>query len=252
MNEPKNIYQRINEVMKEVTYIQKKKSSGMQYSTISHDDVTASLHDAIVKHGIVYHPVNLNRNQEGNRTEVELTVRFANIDSPEDYIDVPVLGYGIDGQDKGPGKAVSYAVKYALLKTFGLETGDDPDNDQNVTHEPAKQPTVTANRPVLHPSPLAAEQAPLPQYEEEYGQEEEPPARPIRTPDSVYGENEIEMGVKSVSSGISKDKGTPYTRVDTTDGEVYFYGREFTGQLVSGGQYAVTLKGKSIISAREL
>lgn len=32
--------------------------------------------------------------------------------------------------DKGPGKAISYAVKYAYLKAFALETGDDPDHDQ--------------------------------------------------------------------------------------------------------------------------
>jgi hypothetical protein len=41
------------------------------------------------------------------------------------------FGYGIDDQDKGAGKAMSYAVKYALLKTLGLETGDDPDENQD-------------------------------------------------------------------------------------------------------------------------
>jgi hypothetical protein len=40
--------------------------------------------------------------------------------------------------DKGPGKAVSYAFKYALLKVFCLETGDDPDNDANARYEPEK------------------------------------------------------------------------------------------------------------------
>jgi hypothetical protein len=58
------------------------------------------------------------------------TVRFENIDNRDDYIDVATFGYGVDGQDKGPGKAMSYGVKYALLKVLGLETGDDPENDQ--------------------------------------------------------------------------------------------------------------------------
>jgi hypothetical protein len=59
-----------------------------------------------------------------------MTVRFVNVDDPQDFFDVETFGYGLDDQDKGPGKAMSYAVKYALLKTLGLETGDDPDEDQ--------------------------------------------------------------------------------------------------------------------------
>jgi hypothetical protein len=44
---------------------------------------------------------------------------------------VETIGYGVDPQDKGPGKAISYGVKYALLKVLGLETGDDPDTVQD-------------------------------------------------------------------------------------------------------------------------
>ena len=129
-----NILQRIHAVMKEVTYIQKEKKSGMNYSIVSHDVVTAKLRPSIVNNGIVYWPVNLTVSQSGNRTEAVGAVRFASIDDPSDYIDVWALGYGIDSQDKGPGKAISYLVKYALLKCFGLETGDDPDLDQNVEY----------------------------------------------------------------------------------------------------------------------
>jgi len=137
MDNKLNICQRINAVMGEVKHVGKEKSQGMQYATVSHDSVTAVLHDSIVKHGIAYYPQSLAAEQDGNRTQVMVTVRFVNIDDPKDFIDVPSLGYGIDQQDKGPGKAISYAVKYALLKTFGLNTGDDPDNDQNVVHEPS-------------------------------------------------------------------------------------------------------------------
>jgi hypothetical protein len=49
------------------------------------------------------------------------------------------LLYGIDDSDKGPGKAISYAVKYALLKALGLETGDDPDEDQASVHKPSME-----------------------------------------------------------------------------------------------------------------
>lgn len=138
-----NVFQRMNAVMKEVDYVQKTKNPGMQYSTVSHDAVTALVRPSIVKWGLVYYPVAMTRSQEGNRTEVELTVRIQNVDDREDYIDVPTIGYGIDSQDKGPGKAVSYAVKYALLKAFGLETGDDPDNDQKSEYKPSEKPQAT-------------------------------------------------------------------------------------------------------------
>ena len=137
-----NIHQRILQVMKSVSYIQKEQKRGMQYSVVSHDAVTAKLRPAIIEAGIVYYPVSIELKQEGNRTECLLNVRFVNADKPEDYIETVAIGYGIDTQDKGPGKAISYAIKYALLKTFALETGDDPDLDQSVVHTPTdRKPT---------------------------------------------------------------------------------------------------------------
>ena len=130
-----NIHQRLAKAMERVTYIKKDKKSGMNYSIVSHDAVTAKVRPALLEAGIVYYPVNVKHAQNGNRTEVAMTVRFVNAEWPQDYFDVQSFGYGIDSQDKGPGKAMSYAVKYALLKTLGLETGDDPDHDQQTEHE---------------------------------------------------------------------------------------------------------------------
>lgn len=143
----KNIYQRINAVMQEVDYIQKgeKKVAG-QYRFVSHDQVTAALHVPMTKYGIVCKSSIVEMKQDGNRTEVKLEVTFVNIDLPSDNFSVIYYGYGIDTSDKGIGKAVSYAFKYAMLKTFCLETGDDPDQDQASVYEPPKPkiPEVTA------------------------------------------------------------------------------------------------------------
>lgn len=127
MTEKKNIHQRIAEVMGEISYVQKDQPKGMNYSIVSHDKVTALVRPALLASGVTYYPVAMNRNQSGNRTELDITVRFTNVDDPADFIDVVSCGYGVDNQDKGTGKAMSYAMKYALLKTFGLETGDDAD-----------------------------------------------------------------------------------------------------------------------------
>jgi hypothetical protein len=125
--------------MGEVDYVQKERKQGMNYSIVSHDAVTAKVRPLLHKHGVIYYPRGLTVSQNGNRTEAVFTVRFENIDDRTDYIDVETFGYGVDPQDKGPGKAMSYGVKYALLKVLGLETGDDPDvvQDKSANHEPA-------------------------------------------------------------------------------------------------------------------
>jgi len=135
----RNIAQRLNAVMAEVDYVQKERpKQGMQYSYVSHDAVTKLVRPILQAHGIVYYPRDLHVSQNGNRTEAVFTVRFENMDDRSDYIDVATFGYGVDGQDKGPGKAMSYGVKYALLKALGLETGDDPERDQGpeADHQP--------------------------------------------------------------------------------------------------------------------
>jgi len=133
----KNIYQRILAVMAEIDYV-KKDGKTPQYPYVSHDKVTALMHKAFVKHGIVCIPHVKSSVQNTNRTEVLLQVDFINPDDPSDSIFTTALGYGIDNGDKGPGKAISYAFKYALLKTFCLETGDDTDSDDKAVHQPAK------------------------------------------------------------------------------------------------------------------
>ena len=144
MDRARNIAQRIAAVMGEVDYVQKEKKSGMNYSIVSHDAVTAKVRPLLHKHGVIYYPRGLSVTQNGNRTEAVFTVRFENIDDRTDYIDVETFGYGVDPQDKGPGKAMSYGVKYALLKVLGLETGDDPDTvqDTSADYKPQARPTT--------------------------------------------------------------------------------------------------------------
>ena len=153
----RNIAQRLNAVMAEVEYVQKEKpKSGMQYSYVSHDAVTKLVRPILQAHGVIYYPRNLQVSQNGNRTEAIFVVRFENIDDRTDYIDVETIGYGVDNQDKGPGKAMSYGVKYALLKALGLETGDDPEavQDNSADHKPAARPSEGVSRPANGDAPF--------------------------------------------------------------------------------------------------
>lgn len=136
-----NIYQRILAIMGEISYIQKgDKMVNGQYRYASHDQVTAAIHPLLVKHRVVVVPTIEEILQEGNRTVVKLTTVFVNVDSPKDCFHVKSAGFGIDSGDKGPGKAVSYAFKLAILKTFCLETGEDPDQDAKSVYKADKCP----------------------------------------------------------------------------------------------------------------
>ena len=134
----RNIYQRINAVMQDVKGVRKEaKKVNNQYTFVSHDAVAAALHEPLAHHGIALVPSVKELTQDGNRTMVCMEISFVNIDKPEDKFSVCYHGYGIDPQDKGIGKAISYAVKYALLKVFCLETGDDVEKD-SYNYQPSR------------------------------------------------------------------------------------------------------------------
>lgn len=60
---------------------------------------------------------------------VETKYFFVNIDKPEENLQVMSYGDGLDSGDKASGKAMTYADKYALMKAYKIETGDDPDQE---------------------------------------------------------------------------------------------------------------------------
>lgn len=141
-----NIYQRMNAVMHDVKALNKEgHNSHQKYKFVTHDAVAKALHVPLMTHGIQMIPTVKEMKQDGNRTVVTMDIRFVNIDNPEDSVSVEYTGYGIDPQDKGPGKAISYAVKYALLKTFCLETGDDIEKD-SIEYKKEKSPQEEAQK----------------------------------------------------------------------------------------------------------
>ena len=74
---------------------------------------------------------------------MEVTYRFVNIDKPEEIVEVKTFGDGLDTGDKAPGKAMTYADKYALMKAYKLSTGDDPDKDASPKTGYAKKENFT-------------------------------------------------------------------------------------------------------------
>jgi hypothetical protein len=145
----RNLYQRIRDVMGEIGYVQRDKrtTGGAIYKYVSHDAVVRHVRGALIKHGVVAlaSVVPDSIRQDGNRTQAITELRLVNADNPSESITLYGLGFGIDSQDKGPGKAASYGKKYALIQAFLLETGDDPEQD-NIEHEPAPTPATESKQ----------------------------------------------------------------------------------------------------------
>lgn len=107
-----------------------------QYKAISHDKVTAFIRPKMVQAGI-FHSVDCasaDDHETGAVTgkgrkivqhRASFVVTFINAYNPNDKISVRQRAYADDYGDKAPGKATSYAAKYAILKMFMIETGQD-------------------------------------------------------------------------------------------------------------------------------
>lgn len=123
------LYKKIHAVMNDVNYLQKddKVSFGnTSYKAISEEKVTSTIRASLVKHGLVIIPVEQEHTKDGNLTTVNVKYQITDIETGESIIAVS-SGTGVDTQDKGVGKAMTYAYKYLMLRTFAIPTGDDPD-----------------------------------------------------------------------------------------------------------------------------
>ena len=138
------VYEKILNVMNEVGYLNKdgfvETGKGKGYKALSDEKVLTAIRPVMVKHRLVMLPIktehrridekvkDYNGNEKTNRiTDVDMTFRIIDVDDPTSFIDVVSSGTGVDTQDKGIGKAQTYAKKYALLNSFLIPSGEDTD-----------------------------------------------------------------------------------------------------------------------------
>lgn len=131
------------------------------YKAVSERDILDAVKPLEAKHGVYSFPVdreilesNLLESESEYQgkitkkttfmTRIKTVYRFVNVEKPDEYIETITFAEGIDSQDKGSGKAMTYGDKYALMKAYKISTGDDPDQtaseDTNYTRK-AKTPT---------------------------------------------------------------------------------------------------------------
>lgn len=171
----KNIYQRLNEVRKVVDYAKKDKhvdGMGGGYKVVTHDQITALTRGALIEQGVIIVPVEQSsqtvfsgavtaKNVPYVRFEPRYAIRFVNIDDPADVAEVVLTVHAVDVGDKAPGKALSYAVKAALLKILNIETGED-DESRYADDEPKAAPAAAKESEMMPHSTATAAPAAAP------------------------------------------------------------------------------------------
>ena len=150
-----NIYEKMAGITAELSAVAKNLKVGegkSSYKAVGEADVLAAVKPLEGKYKVYSYPVSRKiidsdvltttktyNGQESTSSKffmrVETVYRFVNAEDPTEHIDVTTYGDGIDSGDKGCGKAMTYADKYALLKAYKIETGDDPDQQAS---EPLK------------------------------------------------------------------------------------------------------------------
>lgn len=161
--EKMNIYQRLAAITAELGVVAKnltvETAKGKGYKAVSERDVLDTVKPLEAKYGVFSYPSNRRviesnlleseSTYNGNTTKkttimtrIEVEYRFVNVDDPGEFVQTVVFAEGLDTQDKGAGKAMTYADKYALMKMYKISTGDDP--DQNASEEHRYVPAASA------------------------------------------------------------------------------------------------------------
>lgn len=170
-----NIYEKMLAITSELSRVAKNLQVGegkFAYKAVGEADILAAVRPLEEKYKVYSYPVKREivetgemETKSGNKNiylRVETTYKFVNIEKPDEFIEMVSYGDGVDSQDKAPGKAMTYADKYALMKAYKIMTGDDP--DQNMSEDlkgvnKAQKSAYTAPKAAARPNTSAAPKA---------------------------------------------------------------------------------------------
>lgn len=164
MSDAPQIYAALSKVMHDVGHVGKDRKNPQQgYQFRGIDDVANAVQPAFVTHGVVCVPCVLEREREmvptksgGSMASVRLLVEHTFYASDGSSVTAVTLGEAMDSGDKASNKAMSAALKYALLETLCIPV-DEPDRD---TEE--QSPERSKPKPAVAAKAAAAATVPLP------------------------------------------------------------------------------------------
>lgn len=142
------LYQKMLSVMKSIDHLSKDDTvafGNTKYKAISEEKVTTTVRNELINNGLIVFPIEQEHSREGNLTTVNVKYKIVDTETGESEILVS-SGTGADTQDKGVGKAMTYAFKYLFLRTFAIPTGEDPDkvSSAELDHKQKKAETPPA------------------------------------------------------------------------------------------------------------
>lgn len=134
-----NLPQKLALVRRRLAYVQKRGyNQHSNYNYVTAADIAGAVGDILAELGVVviprlesisHEPARTGRAEVEHVARVVMTYTFMDVDTAEE-ITVKVAGEGLDPGDKAPYKAMTGALKYALLQSFLLATGDDPEEER--------------------------------------------------------------------------------------------------------------------------
>jgi len=153
----KQISKAIIAVMKEVKGMEKGATIGTgnyKYNGTKDQDVKEVFNEALAKEGLCIMPIDIqestqvDRWNEGTKSKqsifTKVTVKYMLLHESGESIELAGYGHGVDNQDKGAGKATTYALKNCLLYTFLTPVGKIDDTETTHSNEIAAPPVAQA------------------------------------------------------------------------------------------------------------
>lgn len=124
--------------MGELDAIEKKRKNPQGYFFRGIDDVTMAMKPILSKHGVFFTPSVQSQIREerlskggGALIYTVLSVEFTFYAEDGSSVKAVTVGEAMDSGDKSANKAMSAALKYALLETFCIPTEEDKDTENN-------------------------------------------------------------------------------------------------------------------------
>jgi hypothetical protein len=131
------IHSKLSEILKAVGYIEKTGTNASQgYKYVQAAAVADKIRDEFAKRSLTMLPSNIDVTESGltpsgKQALVTLRVTWQITDGETgEFVTFQSVGSGSDSTDKAVYKAMTGALKYALLLGFLIPTGDDPENEK--------------------------------------------------------------------------------------------------------------------------
>ena len=166
----KQIAKAIQSVMKDVKGMEKNSrvgSGNSAYNGTTDKDVKEVFNEALASNGLCIMPIDIQEETQLDRWEevdpwskstpkdkkskqsvfTKVRVKYLLLHESGESVELMGYGHGVDPQDKGAGKATTYALKNCLLYTFLTPVGKIDDSETTHSNDIAQVPVVAKKQP---------------------------------------------------------------------------------------------------------